>query len=71
MQRYFFAVWIPVFIVAFVLQSTYRAGWVPGGNLGQNLLDQRAYQDRDLSVPRMALFFIIEAFILCSFWRWM
>jgi hypothetical protein len=71
MQRHFFAVSIPIFIVAFVLQLTYRGSWIPGRSIGDNLKDQRASQDQDLNFRRMAVFFAIEVLILCSFWHWM
>lgn len=71
MQRHFFAVWIPIFIFAFVLQLTYRGSWIPGRGIGDNLRNQRASQDWDLNFQRMAIFLVIEAFILCSFWHWM
>jgi hypothetical protein len=37
MQRHFFVVWIPIFIVAFVLTLTYREGWIPGRSISDNL----------------------------------
>jgi len=71
MQRYFFAVSIPIFIVAFVLTLTYGEDWIPGGPIGLNLKNRRASLDRDLNFRRIAVFFVIEALVLGSFWRWM
>jgi len=71
MQRHFFAVSIPIFIVAFVLTLTYREGWILGRSIGDNLSNQRASQDQDSSFRRTAVFFVIEALVLCSSWRWM
>jgi hypothetical protein len=71
MQRHFFAVSIPIFIVAFVLTLTYKKDWSPGQSLGDNLREQQAAQDQDLNYRRTAIFFTIEALILCSLWHWM
>ena len=71
MRRHFFAVSIPTFMVAFVLQLTYRRSWIPSRSIGDNLKDQRASRDQDLNFRRMVVFFVIEALILCSFWHWM
>jgi hypothetical protein len=71
MQRLSLAVLIPIFIVMFVLTLTYRGNWIPGRSIGENLRDQRASQDQDLNYRRMAVFFVMDALILCSFWHWM
>ena len=54
MQRHFFAVSIPIFIVAFVLTLTYREGWILGRSIGDNLRNQRALPIRLTQTPTRA-----------------
>lgn len=70
MQRYFFTVWIPIFVVAFMLSLTYRESWIPGRSIGDNLRDQRASQDKDLNFRRAVAFFVVEVLVVCALWRW-
>ena len=69
-QDYVFFICVPVFVIAAILQSTYRENWVADRTIGENLHAQRMSQDRNLNPWRSATFFIAEIAILCVFWWW-
>jgi hypothetical protein len=65
---HFFAVWMPLFVLGFLLKATYRGRRIRYDPLKGRVVDEFIYEDGDVSGRRCVAWFVASAVALIGSW---